>query len=63
MIPTLGLLIATYCVARLIQVPIQDARVTHQDASIALIVISVLAIVVIGFLAISLALSGASSTP
>jgi hypothetical protein len=59
MVPIIGLIIAVYARARLIQIPIEASRSEARVA--ALTVVSVLAGLVIAFLAMSLMTSGLST--
>lgn len=56
MIPTLGLIVAIYAIARLLQVPIEAS--TLNNRWIWLLLISVPALIAIGVLALDLLLSG-----
>lgn len=61
MIPILGLIVAIYAVARLLQVPIEASHIKY--AWIWLLLISVPAILGVTFLAVSLLLSGVDVRP
>jgi hypothetical protein len=60
MIPTLGFIVATYALARLLQVPIENSR--SEVRWVALLVISIPSMLVISFLALDLFISGSRST-
>jgi hypothetical protein len=57
MIPTLGLIVVTYAVARLIQAPIECFR-PGSARWIVVAIVSVLAIVALGILTVNLILTG-----
>lgn len=61
MIQIIGLIMAVYCVARLIQVPLEVGQVNPRAALIG--VVSIVAIGVIGLLTVVLLFSGMPSSP
>jgi hypothetical protein len=62
MIPTIGLMIATYAIARLLQVPMEMFEKGSARWIVAA-VISAGAIIVIGFFALDLLMRGTTSSP
>lgn len=58
MIPLVGLMVATYAIARLVQVPIEAASFRQRWLVLALV--SAPSILIIGYLAVELLFSGSS---
>ena len=61
MIPTVGLIVAIYAIARLLQVPIESSASTSRW--VWLLLITLPAIVAIGFLGVSLVVVGTDLSP
>jgi hypothetical protein len=60
MIPTIGIMIAGYAIARLLQVPLEHSSLRAKVPL--LVVLSVLGVIVVGFCAVGLMLSDLTSS-
>ncbi len=63
MIPLVGMIVAVYAMARLLQVPVEAVRTDTGPRIAWLWLVSVPALLIIAFLAVTLMFSGASATP
>ena len=60
MIPTIGIMVAAYAIVRLIQIPIEHAKIEGKPAILG--VLSLIGAVIVGFCAFSLIMSSASAS-
>lgn len=61
MIPDIGILVAAYAIVRLIQIPIEHSQVKGKTGLLTFL--SLVGIVIVGFCAIDLIMSGTRTSP